>query len=194
MRDLLHDLLAYTAISGLDEHPHEIDTRRVIEDVLQTLAPAIQETNAIIEIGSLPRLQAQEAYVGQLFQNLISNAIKYRSAAPPRIHIGVDRRGNHWLFSVRDNGIGIDPRYHDRIFGVFKRLHGKDIPGTGIGLAICQRVVERYGGRIWVEAAPGKGSTFFFTWPTSAKREPSHITASEPPEQNGNVGPAATLP
>jgi light-regulated signal transduction histidine kinase (bacteriophytochrome) len=109
----------------------------------------------------MPRVHLQ-----QLLQNLLSNAIKYRSKSPPRVHIHAARQGSEWLFSVRDNGIGIDPKYASQIFGVFKRLHNSDqYPGTGIGLAICQKIVERYGGRIWVESQLGHGATFFLTLP-----------------------------
>jgi len=104
----------------------------------------------------------------QLFQNLIGNAIKYRGTETPRITICAEAKGRDWLFSVRDNGIGIAQEYHGRIFGVFKRLHGKEIPGTGIGLAICQKIVERYRGRIWVESELGKGAKFLFTIPALA--------------------------
>ena len=104
----------------------------------------------------------------QLLQNLVGNAIKYRSDDPPRIHVSAERREADWLFSVQDNGIGIAPEYAQRDFQIFKRLHGQDYPGTGIGLAICQRIVESYGGRIWVESSIGQGSRFFFTIPTSA--------------------------
>jgi light-regulated signal transduction histidine kinase (bacteriophytochrome) len=103
----------------------------------------------------------------QLFQNLISNSIKYRGEEAPRIHVSAERGAEGWLFSVRDNGIGIDPQYADRVFGMFKRLHGSEVPGTGIGLAICKRVVERQGGRIWVESEAGQGATFKFTIPST---------------------------
>jgi light-regulated signal transduction histidine kinase (bacteriophytochrome) len=113
----------------------------------------------------LPSLVAEEVMLTSLFQNLISNSIKYRSRETPRIHVSAERDGEGWLFAVRDNGIGIDPQYFDRVFGMFKRLHGKDIPGTGIGLALCRKIVERKGGRIWVESEEGKGAAFRFTIP-----------------------------
>ena len=107
----------------------------------------------------------------QLFQNLISNSIKYRGKEIPRIHISAERDGEGWQFSVRDNGMGIDPQDADRVFGMFKRLHGSEIAGTGIGLAICKKVVERQGGRIWVESEPGRGATFKFTIPPARRTE-----------------------
>jgi light-regulated signal transduction histidine kinase (bacteriophytochrome) len=114
----------------------------------------------------LPSVRLHEFQLQQLFQNLIGNAIRYRTNAPPRIHVTSKRQGKEWLFSVQDNGIGIDPQYKEQVFGIFKRLHSTaEYPGTGMGLAICQRIVERAGGRIWVESQPGQGSTFFFTIP-----------------------------
>jgi signal transduction histidine kinase len=107
----------------------------------------------------------------QLLQNLISNAIKYHGAAPPRVHISAEQCQNEWRFAVADNGIGIEPEYHQTIFGVFKRLHGASVPGTGMGLAICQRVVERSGGRIWLESQPGEGTTFYFTLPAAPEEK-----------------------
>src|SRR3989442_14573226 len=129
------------------------------------LTAAIAESKAVITSDSLPRVLGSEMPLLQLLQNLIGNAIKYRSDLTPRVHVRVRKNDGEWLFSVIDNGIGIEPQYLQKIFGVFKRLHGKAVPGTGIGLAICTRVVERYGGRIWVESQPRQGSTFFFTLP-----------------------------
>ena len=166
MRSLLSDLLTYSEIgAGLDEPPQMLDLNHVIETVNQNLKAAIDETGAIIESERLPLLAAHENQIVPLFQNLIGNAIKYRSGEPPRIRIFVREVEGRREFAVADNGMGIAPEYHEKIFGVFKRLHGKKIPGTGIGLAICQRVVERYGGRIWVQSEAGQGATFYFTLP-----------------------------
>ena len=125
------------------------------------------ETGARITADPLPSLPVHEIHMQQLFQNLIGNAIKYRSPErPPAVHVVAERQNGHWVFAVADNGIGIEPQYQDKIFGLFKRLHTSDeYSGTGIGLAICRRIVDRYHGRIWVESEPGKGSTFRFTLP-----------------------------
>ena len=136
---------------------------------LASLAEAIRESGATVTYDPLPEVYMGEAHLQQVFQNLIGNALKYRDEDPPRIHISAAAR-RRVVFSVEDNGIGIDPQYKEKIFGVFKRLHrDQKYSGTGIGLAICQRVVERYGGRIWVESEPGKGSTFYFTVPRHAQ-------------------------
>ncbi len=171
MRDLLADLLAYTEIRGRDEEPLEvIDLNVVIDDVRQNLKAAIEESGAVLTSDRLPLLHAHHAHFQSLFQNLIGNAIKYRGQQPPRIHVSAQELDGKMRFAVSDNGIGIDPEYHSQIFEVFRRLHGRKIPGTGVGLAICQRVVERYGGRIWVESRAGQGATFFFTLPNIAVR------------------------
>ncbi|MEO8127618.1 MAG: ATP-binding protein, partial [Bryobacteraceae bacterium] len=115
--------------------------------------------------GDLPDVAMHSQHLSQLFQNLIGNAVKYKGPEPPVIHVSAQREVAMWVFSVKDNGMGIDPRYHTRIFGIFKRLHREEYPGTGIGLAICSRIVERYGGRIWVESELGKGADFLFTLP-----------------------------
>jgi light-regulated signal transduction histidine kinase (bacteriophytochrome) len=144
-----------------------VDTSRVLRAALGNLTSAIVETSASIENDPLPPVPAHAAQLQQLFQNLIGNAIKYhRPGVPPVVKVSVTQRDGDWLFSVADNGIGIEPRYRDRIFGLFKRLHAhNEYPGTGIGLALCLRIVERHHGKIWVESEPGQGSTFYFTLP-----------------------------
>ena len=143
-----------------------VDCNQVLSQVLAALHQAIQQSGARVSSGHLPTLPAKEEMLAQLFQNLIGNSIKYRSLATPEIHISAARTPEHWMFAVRDNGIGIDPAHAEHVFGMFKRLHGKEIPGTGIGLALCRKVVERLGGRIWVESEAGQGAVFKFTIPT----------------------------
>lgn len=169
MELLLKDLLTYSQAGSSSEGPaHPVDCCDAIRRVVLNLQASLEQSQAIVTWDSLPTLYAHEVRVVQLLQNLIGNAVKYRSADPPRIHVSAERREADWLFSVQDNGIGIAPEYAQEIFGIFRRLHAQDYPGTGIGLAICQRIVERYGGRIWVESSIGQGSRFFFTIPTSA--------------------------
>jgi light-regulated signal transduction histidine kinase (bacteriophytochrome) len=155
----------------MDKSDELIDLNTILEVVKQNLKIPIEETSAEIISQRLPEIEGQRTHFVQLFQNLISNAIKYRGEQTPRIVISVERSGDGWRFAVADNGLGIAPKYHSQIFGVFKRLHGQAIPGTGIGLAICQRVVERYKGRIWVESQPGEGAKFYFTIPGSGRRK-----------------------
>jgi PAS domain S-box-containing protein len=166
METLLKDLLAYSQTGSSSEGPAQpVDCEKVLQKVLLNLQASIEQTGASVTWDPLPTVQAHEIRLVQLLQNLIGNAIKYRSNLPPRIQVRADRRGAEWLFSVRDNGIGIEPEYCQQVFGIFKRLHGQNYEGTGIGLAICQRIVERYGGRIWVESQAGGGSLFCFTVP-----------------------------
>jgi chemotaxis family two-component system sensor kinase Cph1 len=138
----------------------------VLSQALLSLQTIIQQSGAAVTSDPLPTAVANEAMLMHLFQNLIRNSIKYKGEAAPAIHISALRTAEGWLFSVRDNGVGIDPAYAEFVFGMFKRLHGKEIPGTGIGLALCRKVVERHGGRIWVESETGHGATFKFTIPT----------------------------
>jgi len=163
---LVNDLLAYTRASMAELREESVSASQALNNSLKALDSAIREANAMVSIGELPEVHMDGVHLQQVFQNLIGNAIKYRADATPQIHISAQPADRAWCFSVRDNGIGIDPEYKEKIFGVFKRLsHDPKYSGTGIGLAICQRVVERYGGRIWVESEPGKGSTFRFTVP-----------------------------
>jgi len=167
MEQLLRDLRAYTQASTMEQEPTEdIDAGKILDQALLNLDTAIKDSGASIARSDLPLVRLHEFQLQQLFQNLIGNAIRYRTDAPPKIQVAARRQGKEWLFSVQDNGIGIDPRYKEQVFGIFKRLHSTaEYPGTGMGLAICQRIVERAGGRIWVESQPGQGSTFFFTVP-----------------------------
>jgi len=163
---LLKSLLAYWEVTERTADSFApIDCNAVLHAALLNLQVAIAESGAIITSGPLPTVEAEEVMLTQLFQNLISNAIKFRGEEAPRIHVSAGRDAEGWLFAVRDNGMGIDPQDVERVFGMFRRLHGKEIPGTGIGLALCRKVVERKGGRIWVESELGKGATFKFTIP-----------------------------
>lgn len=168
MQALIGDLLAYSRIGTGGEEYQEIDCNAALTEAMASLRTVVKETEAVITHDPLPTLKADGTQLRQLFQNLISNAIKFRRDEPPRIHVSVEVKEGDCLFAVRDNGIGIAPEDIDRIFVIFQRLHGRgEYPGTGIGLAICKKVVERHGGHIWVESEPGEGSTFFFSIPAS---------------------------
>jgi PAS domain S-box-containing protein len=163
---LIHDLLAYTRVGVVDVCTAKVNSSAILQDVLLNLSEAVRQSDGNVTYDELPEVWMSPAHLQQVFQNLIGNALKYRRDEPPEIHISATLEGAGWCFSVRDNGIGIEPKYREVIFGVFKRLHRDErYSGTGIGLAICQRVVERYGGRIWVESSLGQGSNFFFTVP-----------------------------
>ena len=166
MQTLINHLLSYSRVGTRGKGFETTDGNAVLKAALANLAAAIAESGAVITHDELPLIRADAAQLTQVLQNLIGNALKFRGAAPPAIHLGVQRRQAEWLFSVRDNGIGILPDYFDRIFVIFQRLHTRnEYPGTGIGLAICKKIVERHGGRMWVESQAGAGSTFFFTIP-----------------------------
>lgn len=167
MELLIRDLLAYTQVTRIERPPALSDTNEALTATLSNLKAAIEESAAQITYDPLPQVPVHSTHLKQLFQNLIGNAIKYRGRNhPPRVHVSSERQNGNCVFSVSDNGIGIEAEYHEKIFGLFKRLHtGDEYSGTGIGLAICQRIVERYRGRIWVESKAGHGSTFRFTVP-----------------------------
>lgn len=168
MRTLINDLLSYSRIMRSKRELAETPCSVVITKVLRDMELVLKENDAEVICGPLPVIKIDPSQIGQLFQNLIGNALKYRTAAAPRITINAARQRNHWLFSVADNGIGIAPEYYERIFAIFQRLHTRaEYPGTGIGLAVCQKIVERHGGKIWVESVPDSGSTFFFTMPAT---------------------------
>ena len=166
MQALIDDLLEYSRV-GRSEKPFDvIDCNLVFEDACANLQLAIRQEQASVTRGDLPRVRGDSFQLLQLFQNLIGNAIKYRSSEAPMVRVSASRQGDNWVFSVQDNGIGIAEQYHPRIFQLFQRLHSqKQYSGTGIGLAICQRIVERHGGRLWVESEPNRGSTFYFSIP-----------------------------
>ncbi|MHC1740610.1 MAG: ATP-binding protein [Anaerolineaceae bacterium] len=166
MKTLISDLLAYSRVGTRGKEFVLTDCEQILGDVLNTLQIAIKESKGKVTHDPLPKVMGDETQLESLFQNLIGNALKFHGKKAPRIHVGVKREENNWVFSVSDNGIGIDPQYFERIFIIFQRLHNREeYPGTGIGLAISKRIVERHGGRMWIESQSGKGSTFYFTLP-----------------------------
>ena len=167
MQNMITGLLTYARIGTREGELRQVDFEAALYASLENISVSIEESGAVVTHDAMPSLLADETQIIQLFQNLISNAIKFRGSGPPLIHVSAERSGKEWVFSVSDNGIGIEPQYLDRIFKIFQRIHGRDeYPGTGIGLAVCKRIVERLGGRIWLESEFGKGSTFYFTLPT----------------------------
>ena len=170
MQRLINDLLSYSLVGARQKPVKPTDCNSVLSQVIANLSVTIEQNNVIITNDDLPTVMADASQMQELFKNLVGNAIKFRSEHAPRVHVSAKQNGNKWLFSVQDNGLGIDPQYNDKIFLIFQRLHSKEeYPGTGIGLAICKRIVERHGGKIWVDSNVGMGSTFYFTLPL--KRE-----------------------
>ncbi|MBI2821802.1 MAG: PAS domain S-box protein [Acidobacteria bacterium] len=166
MQQLINDLLSYSRVSTRGEAFQSVDCNAVLLRALANLKAAIDEAGAEVAHGPLPTVSGDTMQLVQLFQNLIGNAIKFRRPEAPLVQVEARRNGSDWLFSVQDNGIGIEPEYLERIFIMFQRLHGKsEYPGTGIGLAICKKIVERHGGRIWAESKLGQGTAFSFTIP-----------------------------
>jgi signal transduction histidine kinase/HAMP domain-containing protein len=166
MQRLINDLLEFSRVSTRGKPPERTDVAEVLGNVRLNLSVAIEETGALVTNDLMPVVRADAGQLGQLLQNLVGNGIKFRNGGNPQVHVRAVENEDHWEFSVRDNGIGIEQQYFDRIFVIFQRLHTKgDYPGTGIGLALCKRIIERHGGKIWVESKPAEGSTFFFTIP-----------------------------
>lgn len=166
MQELIHDLLAYSRVGSQGKELEPVDIATVLDRAIRNLEESINDRGAVVTHNAMPTVFADRSQITQLFQNLISNAIKYHDEATPRIHVSSKENEKDVTFSVSDNGIGIDPQYYDRIFTIFQRLHGKnEYSGTGIGLAICKKIVERHNGAIWVKSLSGKGSTFYFTIP-----------------------------
>jgi len=168
MSVLIHDLYVYSRIGTKEKQFSRVKMGALLEGAVDNLKEIIDENEAVITHGTLPEVEGDDTQLIQLFQNLISNAIKFRKKdVPPVIQISAERKEDKWVFCVHDNGIGIEPLYYERIFVIFQRLHTKEeYPGTGLGLALCRKIVERHGGRIWIESRPGEGSDFYFTMPT----------------------------
>lgn len=171
MQALIEDLLSYSRVGTRGRPFAPVDCEAVLARVLRVLQVTVDETGAEVTHGPLPTVLADESQLGQVIQNLIANAIRFRAEAPPRVHVSAERGDLEWTLSVRDNGIGVAPEHAQRIFVIFQRLHGRtDYPGTGIGLAVCKKIVERHGGRIWVDSELGRGATFKFTIPLQPDR------------------------
>ncbi|GMU21943.1 MAG: hypothetical protein AMXMBFR13_20310 [Phycisphaerae bacterium] len=166
MGRIIRDLLSFARATSISNHFVPVQAEAILEQAEADLREQIEKSGALITHDPLPPVIGNETQLAQVLTNLIGNAIKYRSQQPPRVHVSAERRGGEWLFRVRDNGMGIEPEHHQRIFAMFQRLHGDgDYEGTGIGLSICKKIVEHHGGRIWVESRPGDGSLFQFTIP-----------------------------
>jgi light-regulated signal transduction histidine kinase (bacteriophytochrome) len=167
MSDLVQGLLAYSRAGAREARHQPVPCQQALDAALANLQVSIAESNARVTHDDLPTVVAERTQLTQLFQNLIGNAVKFRrDGVAPMIHVGCRREGGQWLFWVKDNGIGIEPQYQDKVFLIFQRLHGPEMyPGTGIGLAICKKIVEQHGGKIWIESKIGEGSTFYFTLP-----------------------------
>jgi PAS domain S-box-containing protein len=172
MQELINDLLTYSRAGTRPLQLESVDTNRVVDQIIADLSAAIADSRARVLRGDLPTIQADATQLRQLFQNLIANALKFnRPGVAPDVHVSARPEDGSWVFAVRDNGIGIEAQYADRIFALFQRLHTRtEYPGTGIGLAICKRIVERHGGRIWLESEPGDGTTFWFTLPDGPRK------------------------
>lgn len=181
MQSMIDDLLDYSRIGRADSITDEVDLAAVVNDVVSNLDYSIQANQAAVETGTLPTVQGSATLLMQLFQNLVSNAIKFHGQEPPRVCISCRREEDDYVFAVADNGIGIPPAQHDRIFQMFQRLHGRgEYEGTGIGLAICRKIVEQHGGRMWIESQSGEGATFFFTLPAEPANQPT-VTLEKAP-------------
>ena len=177
LQSLIQDLLSFSRVGFSGAPCERVDVNCSLQTALQNLAPAIAESNATIHASSLPTIWMSRSQLIQVFQNLIGNAIKFRNKERPFISVEAARQDQHWLFSVSDNGIGIEQAHADALFVIFQRLHTRgEYPGNGIGLAICKRIIERFGGRIWFESHPGSGSTFKFTLPSFDERSAGNET------------------
>ena len=167
MQALLGGMLEYGSAGSGNNQPSRTEMEAVLQQALLCTDKLLEQADAIVTHDPLPAVMGDFESLTKVLQHLIGNAVKFAATTAPRIHVSAKPDDPGWVFSVRDNGPGIDPAYRDRIFGVFKRLHGKEYPGNGLGLAFCKKVIERHGGRIWVESVAGEGSTFYFTLPSA---------------------------
>jgi light-regulated signal transduction histidine kinase (bacteriophytochrome) len=180
MRDLIAGLLSFSRLESAGREPQEVDCGQVVREVLQVLEGRIAEKKAHISSGGMPKVPGDRGMIRQVFQNLVDNAIKFSDGKAPEVEIGGEVKQGEALMWVKDNGIGVAPKDFGKLFKLFKRLHTMDeYPGSGLGLALCKKIVERHGGRLWLESEPGKGSTFFFTLPA----EPSHGDRDSKPRE-----------
>jgi PAS domain S-box-containing protein len=191
MSTLVEDLLSF-ASTGMPAEPEFIDLQQAVAQAMQNLAVDIQASGARVTVDPLPRVRCNEIHLVRLFQNLISNAVKYRREGPPEIHATAERRGPEWIIRIRDNGLGIAAEHQARIFKPFIRLGSKDIPGTGLGLAVCKKIVEGLGGAIWVESELGVGSTFCFTIMAAEEKVRPHCTLRSSQEEMASARAAAS--
>jgi light-regulated signal transduction histidine kinase (bacteriophytochrome) len=189
MGSLIQDLLAYARLTTEHERPSSIALDEDLEAALTHLEQAITESGASITHDPLPTLPVDRGQMVRLFQNLIGNAVKYRKPnQPSKVHISAEQKGSEWAISIRDNGIGFDPQFAAIIFTPFKRLHSaEEYPGTGVGLAICRRIVQAQGGRIWAESAPGEGTTIFFTLPVESRAALKYTPPVDSPAKDGSL-------
>ena len=177
IQSFIQDVLSFSQATNPDTKYAQISCDAALATALFGLQRSIDEAGAVVTSEPLPTLIGNDMRLSMVFKNLIGNALKYRGTEPPRIHVGATRHGDEWLFSVRDNGIGIEQKYWDTIFGMFKRLHIREHAGTGVGLALCKKIIENHGGQIWVQSEPNRGSTFYFTLPIArAAAAPSSST------------------
>jgi PAS domain S-box-containing protein len=183
MGALVQDLLAYARLTTEEERPSSIALDEDLEAAITHLEQAIEESGASVTHDPLPTLQVDRGQMVRLFQNLVGNAVKYRKPdQPPKVHVSAEQKGTEWIIAIRDNGIGFKPEYASAIFAPFKRLHtAEEYPGTGVGLAICRRIVQAQGGRIWAESQPGEGTTFFFTLPVESREPLKHTPPIDSP-------------
>jgi light-regulated signal transduction histidine kinase (bacteriophytochrome) len=172
MQNLIDDLLAFSRVGTHGKPFKHTDMEDVMQSAMDNLQVAIKDSNARVTHDTLPGVTGDNGQLVQLLQNLIGNAIKFQSGETPEVHVWARMEDSEWIFAVRDNGIGIEPQYFERVFQVFRRLHREEYAGTGAGLAIAKRIVERHNGRIWLESQPGKGSTFYFSIPGKGEEIP----------------------